>query len=270
MELKNNGVFLIDIGNTNTLIGYSQTDNNLENIISYRFSTKKNTTVDDFGINLMFVLNSLEINKKNIKSTIISSVVPEINHNIKNSIEKYINAPAFFTSDIKTEKLPDLLKINYKNPKEIGADRLVNAMSAIYLYGYPSIVIDIGTAGTIDIVNNKKEFIGGAIFPGIEISADILAKMTSKLPKIDIRSTEKFIGTNTKESINIGIYQGFIGSIKYFCENLKKDPQLKDAKIILTGGWTDIYKNHNEIFDIYDKNLTLKGLKIIYLEAFKN
>jgi type III pantothenate kinase len=269
MKNKNDGIFLLDIGNTNTLIGYSKINEKLDDIKSFRFSTNKSATIDDFGLKLAFVLNSLKIDKNNIKFAIISSVVPEIDENIRQTLIKYINCKIVFTNEIETSKVSKLLKINYKNPDEIGADRLVNAIAASKLYDYPAIIIDIGTASTIDIVNDKNEFIGGVIFSGIGLSAHTLAKMTSKLPKINIEETEKIIGTNTSESINIGIYHGFLGTIKYFCDKLKQKKYLKNAKIILTGGYTDIYKKRTEIFDINDLNLTMKGLKIIFLKFFK-
>ena len=267
--MKKDGILLIDIGNTNILIGHSYISQNFSEIKSSRFCTNKNSTIDDFGVNLTFLLNTLSIKKETIKSSIISSVVPEINLTIKKAIQKYINCDVIFTDEIDEKKIAKIITINYKNPKEIGADRIVNSIAAVSLYPYPSIIVDIGTAATIDIINSKKEYIGGAILPGIGISVSSLAKMTSKLPKINFESFEpakNLIGTDTVESIQSGVYHGFLGSIKYFKEELQKRKDLKNAVVILTGGWTDIYKTKTDIFDINDKDLTLKGLKIIFDE----
>jgi type III pantothenate kinase len=262
------GILLIDIGNTNILIGYSLVNQDVEGIKSFRFSTNKSATVDDFGMNLTFLMNSLALRKETIKLALISSVVPEVNNIIKNAIKKYIHCETIFTDEIELKKIEKIIKINYKNPKEIGADRIVNSIASISLYQYPAIIVDIGTAATIDIINSKKEYIGGAILPGIGISVNSLAKMTSKLPKINFETVKNIIGTDTVESIQSGVYHGFLGSIKYFKEELHKQKDLKNAIVILTGGYTDIYKDKKEIFDIYDKDLTLKGLKIIFDKFF--
>ncbi len=267
--MKKNKILLIDVGNTNIIIGFSTNDNNFNNITSLRFSTDKNATVDDFGIKLTFFLTNQNIDCREIELTLISSVVPEIEHILRESIQKYIKSKLTFFHELDTKNISNFITINYKNPDEIGSDRLVNAIAAAKFYTFPAIIVDIGTAATIDIINSKKEYIGGAILPGLGISANALAKTTSKLPKVDFKYVGNLIGKNTIESIQSGIFYGFLGSVKYFKLELKKQKQLKNAKMILTGGFTKIYEKHTNIFDILDGDLTLKGLKLICRQLLK-
>ncbi|MCP4481499.1 MAG: type III pantothenate kinase [bacterium] len=235
-KYNKNKVLLIDVGNTNIIIN------------SFRFTTNKSATIDDFALNLKFATESLEI-----KDALISSVVPELNKVISLAIKKYFNINPKFVSGLNLD-----LAINYANPEEIGSDRLVNAIAAIQLYDAPCMVVDIGTAATIDIINEHKEYIGGVILPGIGMTINALSALTSKLPKIDFKKPDHLIAGNTKENIQSGIYYGFLGSIIYF----KK--QLGNPRVILTGGYTAIFAEEKAVFEVADQDLTIKGLELIY------
>ncbi len=265
-----NKILLIDVGNTNIKIAISEDNFSYSNIFTFTFFTDKNNSIDDFGIKINFILAQFGIKKENIKYSILSSVVPEITKILILSIKKYINENIFLAQELHNKNLSNIVNFNYPSFKELGEDRLINILGGAFFYKYPIIIIDIGTAITIDIINDKKEFIGGIILPGPNILISSLSNMTSKLKKINFSETKKPFGTNTIESINIGLYSGILGEIKYFCENIKKENSMKNAKIILTGGFTNLYKNHREVFDIFDKNLTIKALKLIYLKFIKN
>lgn len=271
-KMIKNKILLIDVGNTNIKIGITSTNFSFSDIFTFTFYTDRNSSIDDFGLKINFILSNFNLKKENIKCSVISSVVPEITKILTLSIKKYLNDDIFLIKDLNENTIFNIIKIkfNYHFFKELGEDRILNILGGIYFYEYPVIVVDIGTAITIDIVNDKKEFVGGIILPGPNILINSLNNMTSKLKKINLYETEKNFGTNTMESVNIGIYSGILGEIKYFCDKIKSENNFKNSKIILTGGFTNIYKSHREIFDVFDKNLTIKGLKLIYLKFIKN
>jgi type III pantothenate kinase len=198
--------------------------------------------------------------KEDIKDVIVASVVPNIMYSFNNGIIKYLNKlPVIVGPGIKTG-----ISIHIDNPKELGADRIVDAAGAFYEYGGPVLVIDFGTATTYDVVTEKGVFIGAIISPGIKICANALWQKAAKLPEIEIKKPESILGKNTINSMQSGLVYGYIGQVEYIIKKVKKEMNISNMKVVATGGLAKIIYNETNEIDIYDKTLTLKGLKVIY------
>jgi len=220
----------------------------------------KDLTSDEIGIILRnyFMLSNIDI--KSIKGTIISSVVPPIMYSLTHAVRKYVeNDPIVVNSKSKMG-----LTIKYDNPKEVGADRLVNAVGAINKYKAPVIIVDFGTATTFCAINKENEYLGGVILPGIKISLNALVEKTAKLPRIEIAKPEKIIGTSTVESMQSGMYYGYAGSVDNIVKKMKSELAYDDVTVIATGGLARMIAKESETIDVIDSGLTLEGLKIIY------
>lgn len=247
----------IDVGNTHITLGIYDGDNLIQ---SFRMATDRDKTADEMGITLLNLFKYSDIKKEDIKDVIISSVVPPIMYSLTHAIRKYLDIkPVVVTSDVKSE-----LKIMYDNPKEVGADRIVNAIGAIKYYKAPMIIVDFGTATTFCVINGKKEYLGGAILPGIKISMSALFEKTAKLPRIEITKPEKAIGTNTVDSMQSGVYYGYVGSVEYTVKKIKEELGTDDVTVIATGGLARMISEDSKSIDYIDSKLTLKGLKAIY------
>lgn len=252
-------IICIDIGNTNTSIGVFKGS---ELIHHWRIYSDKERTSDELWVILTTFFYSSSLNFKDFKGVVIESVVPPITPIFIATVRKYLNLDPFI---VNHENIG--IPILYKNPSEVGADRIVNALSASTYYGCPCIIVDFGTAITFDAVSEKREYLGGCIFPGVEISLDALFHKTAKLPKVDIEKMGKIIGETTIESIKSGVYFGYTGVVKEIVSKMKEILGEK-AKIIGTGGYGSIFKGIGCI-EIFDPDLTLKGLKIIYDKNFE-
>lgn len=247
---------VIDIGNTNITMGVYDHDQLIGN---YRLTTKFQRTSDEYGFMLLSFLNASSIQVEDIEDIMISSVVPKINYSFTNCIKKYLHKnPLFIGPGVKTG-----IDIRIDNPATLGADRLVDAAGAFYTYGGPCLVIDFGTATTYDVVTAKGEFIGGATAPGIGISANALSSQAAKLPEIEIQKPDHIIAKNTIKSMQAGVVFGYIGQTEYIIKAIKKEFG-QDLKVISTGGLGRIIASETAEIDIYDVDLTFKGLKIIY------
>ena len=248
-------IMTLDVGNT-TMHGGIFEDGKL--ILQFRKATTINTSSDEIGIFLRSVLKENEINYKEIKDIACCSVVPQINHSLSNAMMKYFSVdPLFIQAGIKTG-----LKLRYANPKEIGADRIAAAIGASAIH--PSmnlIVIDMGTATTIDIVTDKAEYTGGAILPGLKMCVEGLTNGTAQLPSVEIVKPKKLCGNNTIEVIQSGIYYGNAGAIKELCR-LYKNELFPDQNVytIGTGGFSRIFEDYG-IFDEIVPELVLIGIK---------
>lgn len=252
----------IDIGNTNITMGVYDRDQLIGN---YRLTTKFQRTSDEYGFMLLSFLNASSIEVEQIEDIIISSVVPKINYSFTNCIKKYLHKnPIFIGPGVKTG-----IDIRIDNPSTLGADRLVDAAGAFYTYGGPCLVIDFGTATTYDVVTAKGEFIGGATVPGIGISTNALSSQAAKLPEIEIQKPNKIIAKNTIKSMQAGIVFGYIGQTEYIIRTIKEEYG-ENLKVISTGGLGRIIASETDEIDIYDVDLTFKGLKIIYDKTKKN
>ncbi|MDD6467279.1 MAG: type III pantothenate kinase [Erysipelotrichaceae bacterium] len=246
----------IDAGNTNIAIGVY--DEN-EFITSFRLTTKMTRTSDEFGMDFYSLLQAKGINPQDVKDVMISSVVPNIMHSLTNAIRKYFQVtPLIVGPGIKTG-----LAIHIDNPKSLGADRIVDAVAAYTIYGGPVLVIDFGTATTFDFVSKDGVFECGVTAPGIAICADAMSAQAAQLPKIEIKKPASIMAKNTVTSMQAGLVYGYIGSVEYIIQRLKKELQ-QDFQVIATGGLGSIITPETDMIDVYDANLAYKGMKIIY------
>jgi len=250
-------IFAVDVGNTNIELGvYEEKDL----LARWRMGTDKEKTSDEFGMFFagLFRNENLDIHKT--KAVIISSVVPPIMYSLEHAIRKYFKVePMIVGPGIKTG-----INIKYENPREVGADRIVNAVAAYEIYGGPVIIIDFGTATTFCAVSSKGEYLGGVICPGIKISAEALFQRTAKLPRIELVKPEHVIGRNTVASMQSGIVYGYVGQVDYIVRRIKKEMKEEGIKVIATGGLARLVAAESETIDEVNGLLTLEGLRIIY------
>ncbi|MGC8928055.1 MAG: type III pantothenate kinase [Myxococcota bacterium] len=247
----------IDIGNTNVVFGIYNKD---KLIAAFRQRTSLNITADEVATYLhsMFGLKSLHFS--DIDGIIIASVVPPVLDTYVNVCEGYFKSvPLIVGPGIKTG-----IQILYENPKEVGADRIVNAVGALEKYKSSSIIVDFGTATTFDAVSSKRGYLGGAIAPGIGISMEALFTRTSKLPRVDFKKPPSIIGKNTVNSIQAGTVFGYIGIVENIVKNMKKEMDEENILVIATGGYAEVIANESSSINIVDKDLTLDGLRYIY------
>ena len=247
----------IDVGNTNITLGVW----NKKSLYGpWRMTTKQPQTSDEYGLFIknLLLINGIDTDK--LEDIIISSVVPNIMHSFMNAIEKYLNkTPIIVGPGTKTG-----LDIKAENPKEVGADRIVDAVAAYEIYGGPIIVIDFGTATTYDVVTANFEFVAAITSPGIQISADALWTKSAQLPNIAIVKPKTILARNTVTSMQAGLVYGYIGQVEYIVNKIKEEMGLPNMKVVATGGLGSIIYSETKVIDDYDVLLTLKGLRIIY------
>ena len=252
-------VICIDIGNTN--IKYAIYDG--EGLkFSFRVATDLKKTSDEYGALLTSMLAANDVQVDEIEGGIISSVVPSLDYTIDKMCEIYLHIqPLKIAPGLKSG-----LNIRCDDAREVGADRIVNCVSALVHYGenIPMIVIDFGTATTFNIINEKNEFIGGVISPGIKGSLDSLVNGTAKLPRVEIEAPKSVIAKNTVTNMQAGIVFGFAGLVEYIVKRIKKELNVPQVKTIATGGFSQVISREIECIDVVDKLLTLKGLKYLY------
>ncbi len=249
-------ILVFDVGNTNIVLGVYQEKNLVHH---WRISTDKSSTVDEYAIILKNLFSFHGITFENITGAIVSSVVPPVTPTLERMIKKYFGINPFIVGPgVKTG-----ISIIYDNPREVGADRIVNAVAAYNKYGGPLIIVDFGTATTFCAVSEKGEYLGGAIAPGIGISTEALFQRASKLPRIEIVRTKSIIGKNTISGMQAGIYYGFCGQVDRIVALMKKELQ-GDVKVVATGGLAELIAGDSEMIEIIDPFLTLEGLLSIY------
>lgn len=250
-------ILVVDAGNTNITIGVFDGQKLMG---TYRMMTKITRTSDEYGIFIRDLLEKNGQNPEGISDVIISSVVPNIMHSFTSGIKKYFKVnPIIVGAGIKTG-----INIAITNPKSMGADRIVDAVAAYELYGGPVIVIDFGTATTHDVVTADGALIAGVTSPGIRISANALWKDTAMLPEIEIKKPETILAKNTVNSMQAGLFFGYVGQTEYIIRKLKEELGSEEYKVVATGGLGKIISDETDAIDIYDSDLTLKGLRIIY------
>ena len=250
-------LLVIDVGNTNIVLGVYEG----ETLVNcWRMATGGNRTADETGIFIHGLFDASGLDAKKVTAAIISSVVPDIMYSLTQGIRKYFHIePMIVSVGMKTG-----IVVKRDNPKAVGADRIVNLVAANEIYGGPAVVIDYGTANTFDVINEKYEFITGFISPGISSCADALYQKAAQLPKIEIKQPKSIIAKNTVDSLQAGLVLGHMGQTRYIIELLKKELNLPDMKVIATGGLARVIDPDNEVFDVLDPVLTLKGLRILY------
>lgn len=246
-----------DIGNTNMVIGiYREKD-----LVTYwRISTDKRKTADEYGILMQELLSCHQISPREVTDIIFSSVVPPVIGVLEEMAFKYYHLkPLIVGPGVKTG-----MPILYENPKEVGADRIVNAVAAYERYGGPLIIVDFGTATTFCAISAKGEYLGGAITPGINISTEALFQKTAKLPKVELIPPKRVIGKNTVNAIQSGIIYGYSGLVDGIVKRMKPELGGEKVKVIATGGLAELIAQNTETVETVDKLLTLEGLRLIY------
>ena len=247
----------IDVGNTNITLGLFK-DTKL--FATFRITTQMARTSDEYGSMIAQIIAAKGIDISKIKDIIVSSVVPNVMYSLTNGIVKYLGIrPMVVGIGTKTG-----IKINRTDPREVGSDRIVDAVGAYELYGGPCIVIDFGTATTYDLIGPEGTFEAGVTSPGIRISAQALWSGTAKLPEIEIKKPESILARDTITSMQAGIVYGYIGQTEYIIDNMKKDSGIDNIKVIATGGLGRIIYENTDRIDVYDKELTLQGMRLIF------
>ena len=248
-------LLVVDVGNTHITLGVFD---GKELKATFRMTAKQPRTSDEYGIQLCDLLVHRNFNIKDIEDVIVSSVVPDIMHSLGSAIIKYFNVRPIVPSTLDMG-----LTIYTEHPKEIGPDRIVDAVAAYEKYGGPVIVIDFGTATTYDVVTKDGVFEGGVISTGIRTAARALWGGAAMLPEIEIRKPKSIIAKETVSSMQGGLVFGYIGQVEYIVNKMKASGY-EDAKVVATGGLGNIIVPETDAIDIYDPNLTLEGLRIIY------
>ena len=250
-------ILVVDVGNTNINFGVYEGEKML---VMFKLTAKVDRTSDEFGLNIRELLDLSNIDKNSITGVAIASVVPNVMHSLIAAIERYIGCkPLIVGPGTKTG-----IKVATENPKEMGADRIVDAVAAYEKYGGPILVLDFGTATTYDLVTEDGSLIVGITAPGIRISAKALWEDTAKLPEIEIKKPASILAKETVSSMQAGLVYGQIGQTEYIIEKVKEESGLKNLKVIATGGLGSIISDETDKIEVYDKFLTLDGLRMIY------
>jgi type III pantothenate kinase len=246
----------IDIGNTNIKLGVFDGGKLVD---SLRLSSSNRKTADEYYYNIKNMLSD-RIEFSRIDGAIIASVNPHLNYTVEHMITHYFGVkPVIVGGGIKTG-----LNIKYDNPKEVGADRIVNSVAAYRTYGGPCIVVDCGTATTFNVISSKGEFSGGAISFGLKSAAEALGSAAAKLPNVELVKPEKVINKSTITNMQSGIVYGYVGLVEYLVRAIKREIEEPGVKVVATGGLSEIVSAESDVFDYVDRTLTLRGLNILY------
>ena len=249
-------IFVMDVGNTQTTVALYR---GAQLVNSWRISTARHRTQDEWGalLHLLFQVNDLQMSE--VSGVIVCSVVPPADAHLRDMCRRYFKRePIFVAPGLKTG-----VPILYDNPSEVGADRVVNAVAVLAHYALPAIIVDFGTATTFDVLDGKGSYLGGAIAPGLAISAEALFEKTAKLPKVEISRPSRVIGKSTVQSIQSGLYWGYVGLVEGLLKRMIKE--LGPVKsVIATGGLARLVAPDCPSVQTVDETLTLEGLRLIY------
>lgn len=249
-------ILVLDTGNTNIVLGVYDKG---ELKHHWRMETYRQRTEDEYAMSVKALFTHAGLKFEDINGIIISSVVPPVMFPLEQMCRKYFNLrPLIVGPGVKTG-----LNIKYENPREVGADRIVNAVAAIHDYGSPLIIVDFGTATTFCYVNEKGEYMGGSIAPGIGISMEALFDRASKLPRVELTRPDHIIGKNTVSAMQAGIVYGYVGLVEGIVRRMKEHSK-EEPTVIATGGLAELIASETQVIDIVDNFLTLKGLHLIY------
>lgn len=250
-------ILVCDVGNTNIVLGVYEGEKILK---AWRISTDRHKTSDEYGVSIkqLFEYGNLDIEE--VESVIISSVVPTIMHALENMSKRYFKKEAIIIGPgIKTG-----INIKYDNPKEVGADRIVNAVAAYEKFGGSIIIVDFGTATTFCAISECGDYLGGVISPGIIISSEALFEKASKLPRVELIKPEKVLNKNTINSMQAGIIYGYVGMVDFLVEKMESELGIVSREVIATGGLASVIASESRKITKVEKMLTLEGLRLIY------
>ncbi|MEZ4319021.1 MAG: type III pantothenate kinase [Myxococcota bacterium] len=248
-------VLVIDVGNTNTVLGLM---NGLEVAQTFRISTSERTT-DELGVLMLTLFQHQGVSAADITGAICSSVVPSVLFTIDKAVRRYLSVELLIVG----RKLKTGIRIRTDNPREVGADRIVNSVAALERFGGPIIVVDFGTATTFDCITAKGDYIGGAIAPGFKISEEALFSRTAQLPRVEVAKPPQAIGTNTVHAMQSGLFWGYVGLVDSLATRCRAELS-PDARVVATGGMSNLLANESKTIDEVDPWLTLRGLALLY------
>ena len=247
----------LDVGNTNVTMGVFRDDTLLG---TFRMTTKLPRTSDEYGVLICSILEYRQIHSQEIDAVIIASVVPDIMHSLTSGVIKYLKVqPLIVSAGVKTG-----IRIATENPKQIGPDRIVDAVAGYDLFGAPVIVVDFGTATTYDLIGPGGVFEAGVTAPGIETAGRSLWEGAAMLPAIEIRKPSSILAKETVSSMQAGLVYGAVGQTEYILQKMKEESGYLEAKVVATGGLGKIIARETKSIDVYDPELTLNGLRLIY------
>jgi|TARA_B110000263_G_C15198918_1_gene459714 type III pantothenate kinase len=246
----------VDIGNTHITLGVFEGEKLGPR---WRMATLIERTSDEFGLQMLGFFRHSGLIKDDIQAVIIASVVPTLTSRLLESFNKYLGLDALVVdAGIKTG-----VSIRCDDPRQVGADRVVDAAAVRALYGYPACIVDFGTATTFDAISDSGEYLGGAIAPGIEIAADALFHRAAKLPRVDIVRPPNVIGRNTQHAIQSGLLFGYVGLVQYMVNNFRLELG-SNMQVIGTGGLAETISRESDIIDVVAPWLTLEGLQVVW------
>lgn len=249
-------LLVMDVGNSHIMVGVYQ---NARLQDHWRLHTNRYATEDEYGMLIKNLLREAKISIAHISGVAMSSVVPPLRYVLGQMCQKYLHLnPLVIGPGVKTG-----LNIQYENPREVGADRIVNAVAAIELYGTPVIIVDFGTATTFCLVNDKGHYVGGVIAPGIGVSSEALVSRAAQLTRFEIVKPEHILGKNTIKAMQSGLYYGYVGQVDGIVRRLQ-DEVKGHAYVVATGGLAELISRETETIDIVNPYLTLEGLNLIY------
>ena len=249
-------LLLIDVGNTNITIGINK---DAKTLATFRLTTNQIQTEDELGNSIINLMNLNNINYNDISGSVISCVVPKMLINLKRCVEKYFKVrPIIIGPGIKTG-----IKLNFENPKEAGADRIVNVVAANYLYNKNCLVIDFGTATTFDYIDSNGNFEYTIISPGMETALKAIVSNAAKLPDIEIIKPKSILTKNTVSGMQAGLVYGYIGQVEYIVNKLKQELNT-EFHVVCTGGLSKIIYENTNVIDEYEPNLAYIGMEVIY------
>jgi len=246
----------VDAGNTHTVLGLFEEDRLRAD---WRIGTRKEMTADELGALLRSLFAGEGLDPGQVDGVIVSSVVPDWNTVLATTAEKTFRRRALFVEPGIKTGLPILVD----NPHEVGADRIVNAVAAVHRFGAPLIVLDFGTATTFDVVGPKGEYLGGAIAPGLGISAEALFQRAARLTRVDIQRPARLIGRNTQESVQAGLFHGYVALVEGLVRRLRAELGV-EAPVVATGGLASIFRDELVFVRSIEPDLTLLGLRLIW------
>ncbi len=248
-------LLVIDVGNTNIVLGVMDGE---DLVRTFRVSTTDRTT-DETGVLLLTLLENRGIERASVTGAIIGSVVPSVQYSLEKALRRYLDVEPLVVG----KKLRTGMQIRTDNPREVGADRIVNGVAAWHAYGGPVVVVDFGTATTFDCVSADCAYVGGAIAPGLRIAEQALFSNTAKLPRVEVERPPAAIGTNTVHAIQSGLFWGYVGLVESLVERCRAELG-KDARVVATGGLSRLIAPEVPAIEEVDGWLTLRGLRILY------